>query len=494
MKKFTFLSVFIMSIFYSTGQINPIQSTVAKYDFTAVPSGLSSIAIPVNFNENNLLEKIPDSLTHLTVERIDLVYTTYALNPTFDQTALNKSRIQKISSAWPRAKNEAIRWNEVGQTAANSPERAKELFHGFVIYYRPTPTAESIKEELDFIDAILAGKPIPKKPGPAIHSLSDSKISSKPEKVVDHPVPAKAYLNELPMGLHLEVGKCYEVVNFDHWGDTSAIIQFTEKLSKTPKYGGHTITVAGTANKSKYHYFGAWFKESEECDYDAAERRSSIINDWFSSGDYSIVKTVFERNPTWENTHIVMDVTGSMSPYIAQTMAWIKDKQVKEQVAAFTFFNDGNMTPDFAKITGKVGGIYSVKNDGFNTVYSEMKSTMQKGGGGDAPENNIEAIIEGMRNYPNCNEIIMVADNFATPRDLELVRKLNVPVHVILCGTNNRFINTEYVQLAYDTKGSVHTMENDLDFNGIEPNKTLKIGQHYFTILNGRIIHAENKA
>src|SRR5690606_13176489 len=70
--------------------------------------------------------------------------------------------------------------------------------------------------------------------------------------------------------------------------------------------------------------------------------RELTMPDWLNSADYGVVESVFKRNPEWKNTLIVMDVTGSMSPYIAKTMAWVRATQKSEVVAAFTFFNDGD--------------------------------------------------------------------------------------------------------------------------------------------------------
>ena len=212
----------------------------------------------------------------------------------------------------------------------------------------------------------------------------------------------------------------------------------------------------------------------------------------YSLKDADIVKTVYDRHPDWQNSLIVMDVTGSMSPYIAKTMAWVKSEQTEAQIKAFTFFNDGDYTPDHLKVTGNVGGVYSVDNTDFKSVYKEMKSTMRRGGGGDCPENNIEATLKGLQLYPRTDKIIMVADNLATPRDLAYVRDLNKPVHIIVCGAHYG-INTNYLQLAYDTGGSVHTIEEDLDLKGIKPGKTLKIGKFYFTVLDGKIMKDKHR-
>ena len=68
---------------------------------------------------------------------------------------LNKSRQEKLERVWTLASNPLIEWNSVGQNGAIELKTAKQLFHGFVIYYRPKPTKESIEEELSMIDEYL---------------------------------------------------------------------------------------------------------------------------------------------------------------------------------------------------------------------------------------------------------------------------------------------------------------------------------------------------
>jgi hypothetical protein len=55
----------------------------------------------------------------------------------------------------------------------------------------------------------------------------------------------------------------------------------------------------------------------------------------------------------------------------------------------------------------------------------------------DGPENNIEAILHGIKQNHRIKSVILIADNNATPRDLELLNKVRGPTRVILCGSSN---------------------------------------------------------
>ena len=66
---------------------------------------------------------------------------------------------------------------------------------------------------------------------------------------------------------------------------------------------------------------------------------------------------------------------------------------------------------------------------------------------------------------PSENSIVMVADNYAPIRDMQLLDKLvalKIPVNIIICGSNSGNIHYSYLQLAAATGGSIHTIEEDI--------------------------------
>ena len=188
----------------------------------------------------------------------------------------------------------------------------------------------------------------------------------------------------------------------------------------------------------------------------------------YHSKELNTVAHVMQRNASWDNV-MVVDVTGSMTPYVSQYMKWLRLKFNKSENQSFVFFNDGNdnLSRFNPKKIGSTGGLYPISNYssqyGFNKIRQTLEKAMMNGNGGDCPENNIEALLLAEQKYPYAKNIVMVADNFATPRDMRLVKKLTKPVNVILCGVKDSNVNTAYVNLAFKTKGSVHTIEQSLD-------------------------------
>ncbi len=200
----------------------------------------------------------------------------------------------------------------------------------------------------------------------------------------------------------------------------------------------------------------------------------------------STVFKVFKRNK-WKDCAVVADFTGSMSPYIAQLLMWYGLTFTANPYTDFTFFNDGDMADDASKKIGSTGGIYYCKSGNFDTVMNTALNCVRGGYGGDTPENNIEALLYTIKKNPHLKEIVLIVDNWAPMRDFALIDKVKIPVRVIVCGYNqNPYLNLQYMELAYRTKGSLHTMEDDLTkLTEVSEGKTVKVGKEEFKLSGG---------
>jgi hypothetical protein len=186
--------------------------------------------------------------------------------------------------------------------------------------------------------------------------------------------------------------------------------------------------------------------------------------DQYSTGknklsDSTIIK-VLNRNK-WTNMTITTDLTGSMAPYVVQLLLWYKMNTTDKNVKLITFFNDGDNKPESQKFIGKIGGVYSIKAKNFDEIKNLAKKVMSNGNGGDSPENDLEALIHSINACPTCQNNILIADNWSNIKDYSLMKYVNKPVKIILCGAFLG-VNTQYLDLAKATGGSIHTMEEDL--------------------------------
>lgn len=209
--------------------------------------------------------------------------------------------------------------------------------------------------------------------------------------------------------------------------------------------------------------------------------------------DSTILK-VFDRNKEWDNMLIVSDFTGSMSPYIAELLLWYHLNADAKKDQRFVFFNDGDMKDTDEKVIGETGGIYYTKHSHIDSVLMTAVRTIDAGSGGDGPENDIEALIFGIKKFPKHKTVVLVADNGSSVRDFSLIRKLKRPVKVIICGGSGD-INLQYLNLAYSTGGSLHTIEEDIvGLIDLKEGQEMKIGDTTFIIQNGEFKVKEDES
>ncbi len=245
-------------------------------------------------------------------------------------------------------------------------------------------------------------------------------------------------------------------------------------LSQAQKmYHGYVISYAPAPSKSSV-------KKETEYMRDVLNGKEELKD--------STILNIFKRNNNWNNLMVVADLTGSMSPYAVQLLVWLKLTIKNKRAKYFVFFNDGDAKMSSEKEIGKTGGIYTVEGNSLDSVFNKMIEVMQNGFGGDLPENNMEAILYGMNTFDKYDGIVLIADNIATPRDIELTKKINKPVKIILCGAFNK-INPVYLDIARQTGGSVHTMEEDiLDLMKINEGEEITINNQTFKIVDGKFV------
>lgn len=220
------------------------------------------------------------------------------------------------------------------------------------------------------------------------------------------------------------------------------------------------------------------------------EAVTTIKFDKFLTGEYklkdSTIFRAFKRNPHWKKISLVVDMTGSMFPYIGQLLIWYKQNYESEKIMYYTLFNDGGELADELKKTGAVGGVYSFEAKDFKKFKKDIDETRKKGGerqGGDDPENDLEAVYKAITTLKGYGDIVLVADD-SPVRDMALLKRIKKPVHVIICGTA-KGINSEYLKIAYLTKGSIHTANADLEMKTLVDNTEITIDDDIFLFRNG---------
>lgn len=238
---------------------------------------------------------------------------------------------------------------------------------------------------------------------------------------------------------------------------------------------------------------------------DALKRKADIYKKqleknpkFFEAKKKPVLAALYRLKDKYKQKIIVTDITGSMYPYIEEVMLWHALNLTEGAATKYVFFNDGDSKPDDTKEIGKTGGLYFCQGQikDFMTLVNVMRLGMRSGGGGDMPENDVEALLMATQKRSKYDEVILIADNYSDMRDFFLIKELKVPVRVILCGIEGgegrcsklwADANEEYLNLAYQTGGSIHTIHDDIyDLAKLAENNTLKIEGIVYVLEKGR--------
>jgi hypothetical protein len=468
------------------------------------------------------------------IVRIDLVYTAFRLNPSFNQRQLNLSRIRNLASVVPGLlHDESVTWTLVEQTGCNSPTACQPFFHGFVVYVAKHYTAATSRAEVDSLTRKL--RLLEKK-----HPKTAKKAPGK--KVACNLPFSRFTIRDMARNFRRAYDcpqRTPQVVKFQLTVDASGKTQTvqvqptakplcTETLEKALRESvvftsGFPINgrqfpfiVKGAVRlpmgpfqvlghpdlaitnfslpDSAARLYRVFLKKKGKHDY--CEARITKAGELLAAvdtvpaelalpPDANVVTRVMQRHPEWGKEVVVTDATGSMFPYTYDLLAWLQLSALEDK-KTFVFFNDGDDQPDKDKHIGKTGGLHQVKTDSYEAIKNKLIETMKAGGGGDAPENDAEALLYAQQLTSESTDLILIADNYTFPRDAKLLKNTTAHIRIILCGVHD-YINPKYLALARKHGFSLHTIEADLmDLSKLLEGETITIqGQQYQVTKDG---------
>ncbi|MGC4103025.1 hypothetical protein [Ferruginibacter sp.] len=419
-------------------------------------SGSKVMYLPMEFGKADFTinQQIAiEELKNADIALIDLVYSDYPAKADFSM--LNKKRLQTLSKGLPGVfSNNRTEFRKIRQTGAYNRNAALSMVHGFYIYYRPKPGEEIAKIEIKKLHEILGT------------STAKKGIKAAPDSTIEYCSTFSFYKDEVK----------------DVWELKKGYTRTVKKIARKDIFKDKSVLDEKSFNKfypdlknldSVYYVLDT---KDGGCDY-----LPGLYN--YESVD-TTVSAVFKRHK-WEKAVVIADVTGSMYPYTGQLLLWLNLTANDGLKRLFIFFNDGDTKNDKEKIIGKTGGIYSVNTSRYEEVEKTIVTAMSNGYGGDAPENNIEALINAERLCAACDSVVMIADNWAPVKDISLLSAIKKPIKVVLCGVYGR-INVDYLNIARKTKGSIHLIEKDIyDLAKMKEGEVIEIKGRTYKIVDG---------
>ena len=317
------------------------------------------------------------------------------------------SRLQNLFVIDPLLNDVLIDWKIILHTNCKNDAQVDSLFHGIIIEYKKD-------------DASSASFEVPE-------SMPISNSGVDLLKKIE-------LFNDLPNNVRQELKSC------DSSMKTELLINYFEKILNDTNEVEITEDLLDKHEKTIYKFINTYGDESD-----------------------NVVYKVFNRNRQWRDALIVADWTGSMYQYGAQALLWHTLNFENSGLDYFALFNDGDQKSSKDKIIGETGGVYFEETNNIDKIVALYQLVMLKGYGGDGPENDIEAILKGIAKYPSNSQIILIADNNACVRDIALLKDVKKPIRVIICGYDKKSgINPQYIKIAMETGGSLHTIEDDI--------------------------------
>lgn len=460
----------------------PEDNPTEKYLIVKMPFGKHSVEHI--YGDTNAFKKAGEVT-------VDIICTDYP--PEQSLVTLNANRLKSFYNTFPFIK--PVQVNKVHyyrQTGGAERDKAEPMFHGVVIRWRVAQTKETTKDDWKRIEEMLAG-PLPiKRTSLRQDGLPGKAFLNTREKIKPDSAGRVPY-NDPSMSF---AGKRITFII----GDTAYLHKHFTIADSLPVYDFKTAHKKNLISKKVYQQFktkpGSYITLFEPLPEVITIDTTDAIIDTVETipprRQYDSTVTQVLKRKRWRNTAVVADVTGSMYPYTGQLLAWLQQYSLTGLGSEFAFFNDGDDRPDEKKKIGKTGGIYYQQCFHYLQVKELAKLAMQRGTGGDFPENVIEALLMAEKQFPRNDAIILIADNWADIRDKELTGFLRKPVRIILCGVKNNDINIDYLNLAYKTRGTIHMMEEDIEsLASLKDGDTLTLGKKNYKLKSGELVEAE---
>ncbi len=360
------------------------------------------------------------------VTGVDIVYSKYPIrNGVYHEIyPLLFNRIKATIEMDPALNSTSIPWQKIWQTHCEDNAQVNELYHGVVIRYERRKKPE---EEGNSNSSYTTQNEDP--PVSTVVSTTEplSHNSAAANFILSHPETPDSIKEQAASMTAFE----REQLLYDY---------FRDQKQTTPA----DASLQNPIVRMKYMYAVESFMQQ------------------FPKVD-PVVNKVFDRHPEWTDKIVINDWTGSMYGYGSQVLLWHLMHLDSSGISTITLFNDGDNKTTEKKAIGRTGGIYTEKANNADALIELFSEVMRKGGGGDGPENDIEAILKAIEKNENA-EIILIADNGACVRDIELAHLIHRPVRVVLCGYKpEEGVNPDFVYLASITGGGIYTIEEDIE-------------------------------
>jgi len=545
-----FFFIFLLSVNFVVAQSNSRIESILKIPRTQIakldmPESNSVTYLPSIFSESKFQNNSTISnLQNATVIKVYYVYTLYKLSPDFNQLALDRKRFNWLNANFPSMISDPfIQWEIIEQTGCSDFTQGDSYFHGFVVVHRPFSTEEHRLAEIDqltkfldnpteiFVETLL--DPIASQVGKtsmtsdagssSTTTISTTTLKESPAKFAEGEYALLTFLQENLKNtpeIGLQRTDVWVDVKFTVKADGSVdslvfIGDYTKAVREEVEYAIDTMPnwkpaiqngkpVESTVSLQIRVSYSGELKGMYTRDRQKPGFRdeTKIIPELKDDSEFNLMTTPEAINvkstavykgleiiSAQKKIALVMDVTGSMTTHIASMMHWVRTHSATATFTSYTFFNDGDGKTTKNKKIGETGGIYMTKS--LAEADKIIKETMMKGNGGEAPENDMEAVRYAFTEDLDADAVLLIGDNYSEVRDINLLNEIKKPVHVLLCAAP-KFVRCEYLKIAKQTGGTFILNGEIIELASIVKGETRIIqGVEYF--YNGNDFELKSK-
>jgi len=200
-----------------------------------------------------------------------------------------------------------------------------------------------------------------------------------------------------------------------------------------------------------------------------------------------------ERNKSrWRNVVLVCDATTSMYPYVTQLLDWFRKNERNTAVKGIVLYTDcdslGRQTDE-----ARPGKFFvSRRRDVATLLPLLLAAARNTTANADRDENAAEALLFAQQQFPEAQTLVLVADGRSGVKDRAQLPALTKPVAIVQCGAPDEVelaFQPDYWNLARQTGGSLHTLEDDLKNVDRLPDDTwVRVGKQYYRYRRGRFV------
>ncbi len=202
------------------------------------------------------------------------------------------------------------------------------------------------------------------------------------------------------------------------------------------------------------------------------------------------IRSMFHRNKEqWKQKRIIANIDCSMYQYIDELLVWNYSDQAEQQNNQYWLFNGFNYYGEEHSDQSR-RGIFHVPQNNVKGFFTTIDRIVNFSCRGSRLENVVEALILGANGKSQNEDLLFIADNYSDVDDLHKLDELSVPVHVLLTASQYG-INENYLEIAYQTKGSIHTIQEDIDWNRLkrlQDGDVLQIGKFQYRFFKGKFL------